>query len=181
MKKSLIIVCLLVLLSGFAAAQITNPQTTTVDLNAVLAEQFTVTFTNAAGINWPALTPGVANTSTDMLNISTKWLLSKARTRIDIFGYFGTADALTGSAGGQIIPTSEVFPVVGVTKGGPFTSKVDTIDNASLFYSYPIDNGNRNNLTGDTKNVTLQIDLTGHPQLAADTYTGVLHVQAQVF
>lgn len=184
MKKSLILVCLLVLLSGFAAAQITNPQTTDVPLRAVLAEQFTVTFTpsNVNGITWPALNPGAVNTSADTLGITTSWLVSGARTRIDVLGYFDTTNALSSTVNaGYHIPTNEVFPVVGGIQRPAFTSTIDTIDNASLFYTYPIDNTNRNNLAGDTKSVTLRLNLTGHAQLPPDIYDGVLHVHAELF
>ena len=160
-----------------------NSNTSTITLNATLAESIsvsatptTVTFTLVAG--------GVAMGNVPVA-ITTTWVLASSRANVILDGYFATATAaLSGSALPVVnIPSSEVLGLM--LTGTPTTFTAFTANTALgptgaglLLFTQPLTLLNRN--ANRTDNLSLEINLAAQPQLpAASNYTGSLFLQAQ--
>jgi hypothetical protein len=165
-----------------ARAQL-NSNTSTITLNATLAESLsvsatptTVTFTLVAG--------GTALGNVPVA-ITTTWVLASSRANVVLDGYFSTATAaLSGSASPVVnIPTSEVYGLM--STGTPTSYTAFTANTALgptgaglLLYTQALSSTNRN--SSRTDNLLLEINLSAQPQLpAASNYTGSLFLQAQ--
>jgi len=168
--------------AAHAGAQL-NSNTSTVTLNATLAESLsvsatptTVTFTLVAG--------GTALGNVPVA-ITTTWVLASSRANVVLDGYFATAtSALSGSASPVVnIPSSEVYGLM--STGTPTTYTAFTANTALgptgaglLLYTQALSSTNRNSTRTD--NLLLEINLSAQPQLpAASNYTGSLFLQAQ--
>lgn len=177
------IVALLTSTSGFCAAN--NSNASTVTLTATLPESLTIAATPSS-VTFNLVAGSTANGSAPVA-ITTSWILNGSRTSVTLTGWFSSsAQAMAGTGSSpQYIPTSEIYGQV--TTGAPtsYTAFTQTtsggalgVSGASLvLFTAAIDNSHRNISRSD--NLNLQINLTSQPQLAADTYTGTLNLQAQ--
>lgn len=173
---------LFVAASSATFAQALNSNTATVALNATLSESLTVSATPST-VSF-ALVSGSTATGSAPVAMTTKWILSNARTSVTLVGYFASATAaLTdGATTPTNIPTSEVLGQV--TTGAPTTYTAFT-QTAPLgpagagltLFTQAISGTNRAATRND--NLNLQINLTSQPQLPAGSYTGTLNLQAQ--
>ncbi len=178
--RVLLLAAMLLLLAGMSAAQITNPQNATVSLNATMREQFSFQVTGAT-LDWANLQPGAANASDDTITVTTRYLLDRTRTSVDVFGYFDTADALTD--GTNTIANTAVSLIIDSAAGPAFTSTINTMPNAAQIDHKVLATDGYNTWGAGlslTHTIGLSLDLTSTPQLPAGTYTGTLHLRAQV-
>lgn len=180
--RSIFIFTLLVLAGSATFAQALNSSTATVSLNATLSESLTVAAT-PSNVTF-ALVSGSTATGSAPVAMTTKWILSGARTSVTLVGYFSSAAAaLTdGATTPTNIPTSEVLGQV--TTGAPTaftaftqTAPLGTAGAGLTLFTQAISGTNR--AATRTDNLNLQINLTAQPQLPAGTYTGTLNLQAQ--
>jgi hypothetical protein len=168
--------------SGYCAAN--NSNTATVTLTATLGESLTVSAT-PSNVTFSLVAGSTANGSAPVA-IQTAWVLNGARASVTLTGWFSSASQAMAGTGStpQYITTSSIYGQLNSTTGTytAFTQSPGTgapgVAGASLvLYTQAITNSNRTNTRND--NLNLQINLTGQPQLAADTYTGTLNLQAQ--
>jgi hypothetical protein len=140
-----------------------------------------------AAVNWPNLIPGSAtNTASAPVVVTTSWNLSPAGGgfNLKVYAYFNSSTvAMAHSAscvtGCGDIPSS-AFQIglnggalTSVTGTGPFGAAGASLQIASV----PITGTNKTASRVDT--LQLNINLSTLPTLPADTYSGVLNIQAQ--
>jgi len=169
------------LFSAEAIGQL-NSNTSTVTLNATLAETLTISATPST-VNFTLVGSGVA-TGSSAVAITTTWLLLPTRANLVLDGYFSSAaSALAdGQATPDKIPTSAVLGKV--TTGSPttFTAFTQTaaLGPAGAGLTLFTQALTLLNVAGTrTDNLNLEIDLSALPQLPAGSYTGTLTLQAQ--
>jgi hypothetical protein len=186
LMRSFAFVCaLVVLLPAFsAAAGPANSNIATVALNATLNESLTVTVSSGTSINFTLAPNTAANNGSSSSSITTAWSLKPGRNNIAIWAYFTSATAALNpvTAGNSFtIPSSAVK--IQVNGAGLFNpcSNVSPFNGAAsgLQIGTTTITGNRNVIGTRTDTLNYQIDTTVVPQLPADTYTGVLNIQAQ--
>jgi hypothetical protein len=134
----------------------------------------TVTATPAL-VNFTLVPNGVAN-GTPAVNITTTWSLDSG-SRVSLYAYFtNPGSALSNAAGDKISAAS----VSGSVNGGAFNAFTGNSPFAATssitIFSQRIFRFNRSQQRTDTLN--LQIN-TGGLALPADSYTGLLVIQAQ--
>jgi len=166
---------LALVMSQASHAQALNSTTSTVALNAILAESLTVS-ASPATVNFTLAPTGTVNGSAPVA-ITTTWALGKARTSMKVFAYFSSAAALTDGAGDNI-PTSSVLGSVNAGAFAAFTGGTGPYGvNSIQVFSQTVGAAGTFNATHNDS-VALQINTTGLA-LPAATYTGTLNVQAQ--
>ncbi|HKU20259.1 MAG TPA: hypothetical protein VJQ50_04535 [Terriglobales bacterium] len=179
-----ICVALVLLPSSSAAAGPANSNIATVALNATLNESLTVTVTSGTSINFTLAPNTAANTGSSSSTVTTAWSLKPGRNNIAIWAYFTSATAALNpvTAGNTFtIPSSAVkIQVNGVGLFNP-CSNLSPFNGAAsgLQIGTTTITGNSNVIGTRTDTLNYQIDTTVVPQLPADTYTGVLNIQAQ--
>ncbi len=180
---SAVLVCVLVP-SAFGQSVASNAPT--VALTATLTESLTVSATPST-VTF-ALNAGTTATGNAPVAITTTWVLAATRSDLYLYGYFTSAtQALQGVTTNTIyIPSSEVFGLVSTgvpTSATAFTQSAAaglTIGTANASLELLDVTLTAANYSGTrTDNLTLSIDLTNQPQLAAQQYTGTLYLQAQ--
>lgn len=181
---SLVLFLNLMLLSSTprALAQL-NSNTSTITLNAVLAESISIS-ASPTTVNFTLIAGGTA-TGNVPVAITTTWVLASSRANVILDGYFATAAAaLSGSATPVVnIPSSEVLGLM--PTGTPTTFTAFNANTALgptgaglLLFTQPLTIANR--AATRTDNLSLEINLAAQPQLpAASNYTGSLFLQAQ--
>ncbi|HLK33242.1 MAG TPA: hypothetical protein VKT29_09145 [Terriglobales bacterium] len=171
------------LLTATAAAAPLNSNTGTVQFNATLNEQLTVTVTAGATVNF-TLAPNTANNAGSTTStVTTAWVLGSGRTNVAVWAYFSSATAALNptTVGNTVtIPSSAIG--VQVNGAGPFNtctavSPFNAAASGVLIGNTAITGTNANSKRTDT--LAYNINTTVVPQLPADTYTGVLNIQAQ--
>lgn len=152
-----------------------NPAT--VNLNATLNTGITITAAPGL-VNFNLVRSGTATGSVP-ISITTNWTLPRIFGNIAEYAYFTTAAAALTDGGGDNIPSANV---AGSLNGGAYAAFTGASPYAAgssltlfnqfffIFFSNP---GTR------TDSLNLQINTTGL-NLPAGTYTGVLHIEAQV-
>ncbi|HKC72278.1 MAG TPA: hypothetical protein VKB60_11670 [Terriglobales bacterium] len=171
------------LLTSPAAAASANSNVGNVQLNATLNESLTVTVSAGTTVNF-ALAPNTAsNAGSTTSTVNTAWVLKPGRNNIAVWAYFTSATgALTSTTGGTAtIPSSAVG--VQVNGAGGFTacttvSPFNAAASGMLIGNTTI-TGNTNTNSSRTDTLAYNIDTTVVPQLPADSYAGVLNIQAQ--
>jgi hypothetical protein len=163
---------LVLVLAPASHAQL-NSNVATVNLNAVLGEALTVA-AGPATVNFTLVPNGVANGSAPV-SITTTWVLGVARTDVNLYAYFSTADALTDGAGNNI-PTANVNGSVNAGPAAPFTSATPFSANGMTVFNQAVAGATLNSNRVDS--IELNIDTTGLG-LPSATYLGVLNIQAQ--
>ena len=125
------------------------------------------------------VTAGTTNPGALPLSIVSAWNLNAGVT-LKLYAYFDSAStAMTGTATGQLIPTSAMKAsfnsgsTLTFTSSSPFT----TGSTAATLYSVPITSSNLVNVRTDS--LALTLDLTSIASLPTDAYTGTMHLQAQ--
>lgn len=160
----------------------TNTNRVDVTLQASVLESISLVVLNPV-IAFGVVTPGSATNAAPLnqaLSITTAWTLSAGETT-KLYAYFDSASsAMTGLLLGDSIPTSSVIASLNGGSAQSFTqtSPFTTGATALQLYSVGINAGNAL-LTGRTDSLALTLNLSGislHP----DTYTGIMHLQAQV-
>jgi hypothetical protein len=164
------------LFPGRAAAQLkSNPAA--VSLNATLNSSITITA--APGLVNFSLVRNGTSTGSSPISITTNWALPLIFGNIAEYAYFANPTAALTDGTNDNIPSSSV---AGSFNGGgyaPFTGTSPLAAGSSLtlfnqfFFIFFTNPGAR------TDTLNLQINTTGL-NLPAATYTGVLHIQAQV-
>ncbi len=170
--------CALLMCTPMGATAVTSPRVD-VSLSAFVLDSITVSVANPT-VAWGAVATGTSNPAplAQSISIVSAWNLGEGIT-VRLYAYFDSAsNAMTGAVTGQLIPTSAI---TGSVNGGsaqnfsatsPFTSGAT----AMQLYSVPITTANLVVTRTDTLALTLNlVGLT--PQ--ADTYAGVMHLQAQ--
>lgn len=143
-----------------------------------------------SSVSFGLVSGGVANGSS-AVEITTTWGASMCSPTctINLYGYFAAAGtALSGGSPVVDIPTSEVLGRVSAgttcntgtpttftafTQSGPFGGVGASLQLFSLSISRYTGNGSC------TDALSLEINLTGQPQLPAGTYSGTLYIVAQ--
>jgi hypothetical protein len=158
----------------------------TVTLTATLSESLTVSATPST-VTF-ALNAGSSAAGNAPVAITTTWVLAASRANLYLYGYFSSASqALQGVTTTTIyIPSSEVFGAVSTgvpTTATAFTQTAAnglTVGTAGASLELLDVTLSSSNYSGTrTDNLTLSIDLTSQPQLAAQQYSGTLYLQAQ--
>ena len=145
---------------------------TDVTLTATVAESLTVSLDQNA-VNF-TLTPGSATNAGDKtVNATTTWSLAPGRTAVTLYAYFDTpAQALAN--GSNYIPAANISAAVGGSTIGALTG---SFGSGTAIMTQAITSANYSGTKASA--VTLNIDLSGTPTMAAGAYTGTLHFQAQ--
>jgi hypothetical protein len=157
-------------------------------LSGAAAAQTSITVSVSPGsVNWSNLVPGSAtNAGSSNLTITTTWSLSPAGggDNLKLYSFFTSSTAALAHSAVCTgfcpdIPSSSFQ--IGVN-GGALTSVTGTgpfgAAGASLqLVSIPITGSNRKSSRVDT--LQFNINLSTLPNLPADTYSGVLNLQAQ--
>ncbi len=180
-------VVLVVLLMWAAAAHSQlNSNAPAVTLSATLSESLTVGLSGTTQ-TWStgtgnALTGGSAtNPGNAAITVTTSWALQSARNTVKLYAFFASTNALIGVGDATQHITSSQFQIN--VNGGGATSVSQTnagfgAAGASLvLFTQNITGANKVSNRSDT--LTFNIDLSGTPQLPADTYNGTLTIQAQ--
>lgn len=167
-----------------AAAAPASSNIGTVNLNATLNESLTVTIGSGTSINFTLAPNSAANSGSATSTLTTSWSLKPGRSNIAIWAYFTSATAALNpvTTGNTVtIPSSAVKIQVNGTGAFNPCSNVSPFNAAASGLQIGTTSivGN-SNITGTrTDTLGYQIDTTVVPQLPADTYTGVLNIQAQ--
>jgi hypothetical protein len=162
------------LASGSAFAQVSSGTGQDVALNATLLETLTVSLDQAA-VNF-TLTSGSATNAGNVPVVATSsWILGTGRTDVKLYAYFDDSTSAL-SVGTFKIASAQVSAKVGGTTVGAFSNVVPFGTGVTIFDQAITDT---NRTSSNNSSVTLNIDLTSTPQLAAGVYTGTLHFQAQ--
>ena len=172
------------LISSTAAAAPANSNAANVQFNATLNESLTVTVNSGSTVNF-TLAPNLnSNPGSTTSSVTTAWVLKPGRTNIAVWAYFSSAAAAlnpTTAGNTATIPSSAIGVQVNGAGGfnscttvSPFNAAASgvLIGNTSI-------TGNTNTNSSRTDTLAYNIDTTVVPQLPADTYTGVLNIQAQ--
>lgn len=158
----------------------TNANKVDIALQASVVEALAIVVANPA-VAFGVVTPGVRNAAplSQALAITSTWLLSAGET-VKLYAYFDSASsAMTGTLLGDVIPTSAVTAAFNggstqsFTQTSPFTASATAIN----LYAVAITSGN-SITTARLDSLALALNLTGIT-LHADTYVGVMHIQAQ--
>lgn len=167
-----------------AAAAPRNSNIATVALAAQLNESLTVNIISGSSINFTLAPNTAANSGSSSTTVTTSWSLKPGRNNIAIWAYFISATAALNpvSVGNtSTIPAAAVK--IQVNSAGTFNpcSSVSPFNAAAsgLLIGTTTITGNKNRIGTRTDTLSYQIDTTVVPQLPADTYTGVLNIQAQ--
>ena len=167
-----------------AAAAPANSNIATVALNATLNESLTVTVTSGTSITFTLAPNTAANNGSGASTVVTSWSLKPGRNNIAVWAYFTSAAAALNpvTAGNTVtIPSSAVK--IQVNGAGAFNpcSNVSPFNAAASGVQIGLTSITGNSNVNGTRTDTLayQIDTTVVPQLPADSYTGVLNIQAQ--
>jgi len=165
---------------GIARAQL-NSNIANVSLNAVLAEQLTVSVTSGSTVNF-SLSPTGISTGDVPASISTTWTLGALRTSVSLYGYFDTPASALSDGSGHNISSAQVLGRM--TTGVPVTyapfTQTNTLGPATgslHLFTQVVALSNLNSNRND--NLDLEISLASTPQLPAATYTGTLRLRAQ--
>ena len=159
-----------------------NSTTASVALTATLSEAVSVSVTPAT-MSF-TLVPGGNAVGAGSLSITTSWILATGRANFVLDAYFTTAASALSTAGPPVvnIPSSEVLGQM--TTGTPSTytafTQTAALGGASAgltLYTVPLTTSNRSG--GRTDTMTLEINLSGTPQIPAAVYTGTMFLQAQ--
>jgi hypothetical protein len=174
--RTLAAVAALSLVAGAASAQATATNTVALTVNqaavlSIVPSVGTATATNPAS---NAITPFSG------VNITTTWNQAvTATTALQIVGYFGSANALSGTSGN--IPTANVRAQLNapVTAASPnFTATVAGFGNAAQLLAPQNITATPNSQRTDALNIALDYSAGASP--AAGTYTGTLNLVAVV-
>src|SRR3989454_6589878 len=112
------VLALLMAVTPASWAQVNSNQAT-VNLNAVLGESLTVT-ASPGTVNFTLAASGPSTGSVPVA-ITTAWALGSSRTKVNLFAYFTTANALTDGAGHNI-PSANVSGSVNSGAFATFTT-----------------------------------------------------------
>lgn len=167
-----------------AAAAPANSNIGTVTLNATLSESLTVTISSGTNISFTLASNSATNNGSATSTLTTAWSLKPGRNNIAIWAYFTSATAALNPAtpGNTVtIPSSAVkIQVNGAGAFNPCTNVSPFNAAASGLQIGTTSIVGNTNITGTrTDTLGYQIDTSVVPQLPADTYTGVLNIQAQ--
>lgn len=170
------------LLSSMAAAAAAPSNVANVQLNAILNESLTVTVSAGSTVNFALAANTASNPGSTTSTVTTAWVLKPGRSQVAVWAYFTSATgALASTTGGTAtIPSSAVG--VQVNGAGSFTacttvSPFNAAASGVLIGTTAVAPSNTNSNRTDT--LAYNIDTTVVPQLPADSYAGVLNIQAQ--
>ena len=164
--------------AGAQAVPLRNPTTRPFSLNP----NSSITLAASPnGVGFNLVSHGVAAASGPIAITST--LTNPMSTSVNLYGSFGSAPAaLTGAASGVAIPSACVFgevPTGAVTSFTAFTQS-NTLGSAGAGLTLVSQMGLTSGQTR-TDSLYLKIDLSTLPRVPADSYMGVLYLQAQIF
>lgn len=162
-----------------------------VPLAATKAGTLTITVQSGGTQTLPSIVTGAVNDFPTPVQVMTQWNVHPGQTgSLNFVAYFA-APAQALSNGSTHIPSSRVFarvvgpagtfiqttfaPISGAPVAGG-ASSVGTTAGTLRLWSVNIAGQNRN--SSRTDNLYLRLDLTGHAELPASTYTGTLHLRA---
>lgn len=171
---------LLALTAGAQAVRVNRQRLTALPDTAVSSLSVSVT---PSEVSFTLVSNGVAKGSS-AISVTTAWNATTCAPTctVNLYGYFTSAtSALTGGTGGSIpssavlgqVPTGKPTTYTAFTQTGPFGGSA-----ASLFLFSQSITGHASK-TSRTDALSLEIDLSGHPQQPAGSYTGTLYIQAQ--
>jgi len=131
-----------------------------------------------------ALTAAAQTQGSSSVTITTSWTGASLFSSLSLWGYFvSSTQALSGGSPASSIPSSEVLGKVPTGSPTTFTAFTQTSPLGGSGSSLQLySQGSLLTLGGSrTDALSLEIDLTGQPQLPAATYTGTILIQAQAF
>ena len=172
------------LAAGDATAAPANSNIATVALNATLNESLTVSVTSGTSINFTLAPNTAANNGSGTSTVVTSWSLKPGRNNIAVWAYFtSAAAALNPVTTGNTVTIPSAAVKIQVNGAGTFNpcTNVSPFNAAAsgLQIGATSITGNTNINGTRTDTLAYQIDTTVVPQLPADSYTGVLNIQAQ--
>ncbi|HLK33241.1 MAG TPA: hypothetical protein VKT29_09140 [Terriglobales bacterium] len=175
----------LALSASYAAAAPANSNVGIINLNASVPESLTVTLGAGTNVNFTLVPNTAANNGSTTSSVTTSWALKPGRNKIAVWAYFTSATAaLTPLTAGNTVTIPSAAVKIQVDGAGGFNpcSSVSPFNAAASGLLVGTTNivGNSNINGSRTDTLAYQIDTTVTPQLPADTYIGVLNIQAQV-
>ncbi|MFZ0392778.1 MAG: hypothetical protein WCF17_08550 [Terracidiphilus sp.] len=134
-------------------------------------------------VNFTLVSNGVAKASS-AIDVTTSWAKTTCSPTctVTLYGYFTSSTSALSSATGGNIPSSAVLGEVTTgtptsytpfTQTGPFGGFGASL----LLFSDTISSNAKK--TTRTDALSLEIELSGQPQMPAGSYTGILNIQAQ--
>ncbi|HSB74212.1 MAG TPA: hypothetical protein VLC12_01105 [Terriglobales bacterium] len=172
------------LLSSVATAAVANSNVANVQFNATLNESLTVTVSSGTTVNFTLAPNTASNPGSTTSSVTTAWVLKPGRNNIAVWAYFSSAAAAlnpTTAGNTATIPSSAIGVEVNGAGGFVACTTVSPFNAAAsgMLIGNTAITGNTNSNSSRTDTLSYNIDTTVVPQLPADTYTGVLNIQAQ--
>jgi hypothetical protein len=166
-----------VMAQGTAAYAQLNSNQAAVNLNAVMSESLALSAAPGT-VNFTPLNSNGVTSGDSAITINTAWVLTNARTNVNVYAYFASTTALTNTSNATYtIPVGSVQGKVNAGAYTAFTGNSPFATGSSLTVANVNITGiNKNSSRSDT--LSLTVDTTG-AGLPAGTYTGTLFVQAQ--
>jgi hypothetical protein len=167
-------------LSASAASAQLNSGAQTIALNATLAESLTLTL-SATSVNFALKAGNATNLGSAGVTATTTWALAAGRTSVGVYAYFTSATTALTDGAGDNIPSSAFYIADNAAPSAPLTNTVAFgAANAGLkLGTVAITGTNRSGSRTDAMTFNIDLSTGTLPQLPANTYTGVLNIQAQ--
>jgi hypothetical protein len=140
-----------------------------------------VTVTAAPALLAFQLISGGVATADSSVVLATTWTGQSRLCALNLYGYFSSAGAaLAGGWPTVNIPSAAVLGRLSSGRAGAYTpfTQSNPVAGASLLLFGELFLAGSNGSRTDT--LSIQIDLTGLPQLPAGSYSGTLYLQAQM-
>ena len=162
-----------------ASAQVLNSAASPIALRAVLPESLTLTLSgNAVNFNLVAGSPN--NPGSTPITATTNWVLKRGVGVVTVYAFFASSTSALTDGVGDNIPSAD-FQIS--DNGGAFRSLNRTVPfggaKAGLALARSFVRGNYRGTRSDV--MKFNINLRPLPTLPADSYTGMLTIQAQAF
>ena len=180
MNRQILFVTCILAMARFGIAQKSNTQT--VQLDATVESSLTVSIDQAA-VKWStgtgnSLQPGNSvNRGNTGVSVTTSWRLAPNITKVKLFAYFTTTNALVGT-GQNAIPSQNFEIQAGSGNFMRVDQNLPGYGVAAVQLQETVVTDTNRNGTQNT-NLTFTINLGSLPQLASDSYTGRLYLQAE--
>lgn len=170
--------------AGMAMAQ--NSNTQTVNLNAAVAESLTITLGAVNTVNFTPVPGNTGNAGDSPVSVTTEWRLRPGRTQVALYATFADptiALAHQDPLNTMDIPSSAVELSVNGGALAPvnqtYATGITTAGGALQLFSEAITGANKNASRSDVLTFNLNLSSAAMTQLPADTYVGVMILQAQ--
>ena len=168
---------------AFVASAQLNSASRNITITATAAESISIVINSGATVSFALPGVGASSAGSAAASWTTSWVLASGRTSVKVYAYFLSATALTGTNPSNTISANSFQ---GQANGGSATvfsggaiAAVNTGGAGMLVSNTAITGANLSSSKTDTLALTLLGPVQNIDIFPADTYTGVLNIQAQ--